>query len=154
MLITFERSDIEQGLIGAALDQLLQISDSPERREELEGKVRFVFGGWSNTNLLPCEIPECRRFFLSLTTEWPFWFHYLPKGTPDVPVALSLLCDIEKTVGDSGVRISFSDGPGLQLACNRLTDGLMLLQGQMGRSKEAQETTLQQIREELVSMGR
>lgn len=154
MLITFERNDVEQGLTGAALDQLLWISDNPELREDLEGQLRFVFGGWTDTSLLPCELPACRRFFAALTADWPFWFHYLPKGGHDIPGALSLLCEVEKVVTDDGVKISFKDMQSLQMACNQLRDGLMLLQGQMGRTKEVQEHTLLQIRQELVCLGR
>lgn len=154
MLITFERGDVEQGLTGAALDQLLSISDDHTLREELEGKLRFAFAGWSNTSHLPCEIPECRRFFSLLTADWPFWFHFLPKGSHDIPSALSLLCDVEKIVGNDGVKVSFKDAKSLQLACNQLRDGLLLLQGQMGRGRDVQERLLEQIRAELVCLGR
>lgn len=149
MQITFERDDVTRCLTGAALDQLLTLSDCHKHRIEQAHGLSFVFAGWGEDGRLPCQIPECRRFFAAVTESWPFWFYFLRKGGADVRLALSLLAPVEVVSRDSGISVTFVDDIALHRTCNQLLNGMAMLHSHLQMGQDEYLDSLDKVQAEI-----
>lgn len=95
LVMEFSRPVVASGLIGDALDRLLQLSDSAEHVRRFGSSMTFVFLGYDHDPRELYEIPECRAFFQQLTREWPYWLHFLEKDADSIGLVLRLLCQVD-----------------------------------------------------------
>lgn len=119
----FSRREVEAGLVGDAVDRLMQLSDEDAIARHLEGRLVLVFDGYDADPRELYEIPEAVRFFRAVTNAWPLWFHFLERRGPSLGVAMRLLVDAR--VAERGpVCRSDLDRDALQAAMMRMFEGM------------------------------
>ncbi len=99
----FSREDVERGLIGQAVDRLMQMSDDDDLSRRMEGAVFLVFEGFDAEPRELYHIESCVRFFRAVTQEWPYWFHFLERERGSLSVAMRMLVDVAHVPDEDGV---------------------------------------------------
>ncbi|MFC0676770.1 hypothetical protein ACFFGH_02735 [Lysobacter korlensis] len=145
----FSRHDVEQGLIGQAVDRLMQMSDDNDLSLRMEGAVFLVFEGYDDDPRELYHIEECVHFFRAVTEEWPYWFHFLERERGSLGIALRLLVDVVNIEGDDGATRA-------AVVAERLDATLLRLFGAMDGLQQRldldEEHTLQASREILKAL--
>ncbi len=119
----FSRREVESGLVGDAVDRLMQLSDDDVIARHLEARLVLVFDGYDDDPRELYEIPEAVRFFRAVTEAWPLWFHFLERRGPSLGVAVRLLVDTR--VAERGALCrSDVDREALQETIMRMFDGM------------------------------
>lgn len=96
--LVFERREVQSGRIGAAVDQLMSLSDSIDSCIAHRSSLRLTFPGYKDDPREIGQIPEIGRFVQSITRQWPYWLHFLAPDVDNLGVLLTL-------VGSTGVRL-------------------------------------------------
>lgn len=99
----FTRDDVERGLIGQAVDRLMQMSDDDDLARRMEGSVFLMFEGYDSEPYELYQIDSCVRFFRAVTQEWPYWFHFLERERGSLGVAMRMLVDVTHVPDEDGV---------------------------------------------------
>lgn len=121
---SFSRREVESGLVGDAVDRLMELSDDDRIAKHLEGRLVLVFDGYDSDPRELYEIPDVVRFFRSVTDAWPLWFHFLERSGASLGVALRLLVDTQVIeLSCNGCR-SDMDRDALHSALVRMFEGL------------------------------
>lgn len=94
-VLPFDRSEIERGSIGSAIDRLFALGDSPLAVRRLVSSAVLGVRGYDDDPRELYEIPECRTFFRSLAYEWGGWLYFLEKYGESIPIFLSFLIDLD-----------------------------------------------------------
>lgn len=128
----FSRREVESGLVGDAVDRLMQLSDDDAIAGHLEGRVALVFEGYDEDPRELYEIAEIVRFFRAVTDAWPLWFHFLERSGASLGVALRLLVDTQVVGRASGTCHADMDRDALQATLMRLFDGMNGLHARLG----------------------
>ena len=92
LVIRIARESVATNDVRPLLDKLARLSATRAEALRWEGKLTFAFDGWDDDPRETAEIPEIRAYFLDVTAEWPFWFHYCEKVGDTVLHVLRLLC--------------------------------------------------------------
>ena len=92
LVIAITRESVVTHDIRPLLDKLLPLADTREAAIAWEGKLTFYFDGWDEDPRETAEIPEIRAYFLNVTAEFPFWFHFVEKVGDTFWHVLRLLC--------------------------------------------------------------
>jgi hypothetical protein len=92
VVIAITRESVDTGDTRPLLEKLSLLSASREAAIKWEGKLTFYFDGWDQDPRETAEIPEIRSFFLDVTAEWPYWFHFCEKVGDTVLHVLRLMC--------------------------------------------------------------
>jgi hypothetical protein len=92
LVIRIARESVATNDVRPLLDKLARLSATRAAALRWEGKLTFAFDGWDDDPRETAEIPEIRAYFLDVTAEWPFWFHYCEKVGDTVLHVLRLLC--------------------------------------------------------------
>ena len=92
LAIAIMRESVVTHDIRPLLDKLLPLAASREAAVAWEGKVTFFFDGWDQDPRETAEIPEIRAYFLDVTAEFPYWFHFVEKVGDTFWHVLRLLC--------------------------------------------------------------
>lgn len=128
IIIEFSKREIDVGQIGDALDRLYSISDNKDFFLKFEGRVDFAFEGYENDPREIYEIPECIKFFRTLSDHWPLWLHFINKKTESFALVLRLLADVEIVASEDGrVGYAFKDPHQLGSVIQKLFDGMNAL---------------------------
>ncbi|MFC6282103.1 MULTISPECIES: hypothetical protein [Polaromonas] len=88
--LTFTRREVESGRIGSAVDRLMALTDTPMACAQNMSRLRLAFSGY---NREPHEIAQIRaiaHFFQAITTQWPYWMHFLSPQADNMATLLSL----------------------------------------------------------------
>ena len=128
----FTREEIQCGLIGQAVDRLMQISDDDDLSRRLEASVFLVVDGYEADSRELYEIPECIRFFRALTQEWPYWFHFLERENGSLVIAMRLLVDVEGVRRANSLERAAIIAEGLDAVLMQLFTGLNGFQERIG----------------------
>lgn len=102
-VLPFDRAEIERGSIGAAIDRLFALGDSPSAVHRLVSSAILQVRGYDDDPRELFEVPECRTFFRSLAYEWGGWLYFLEKHGESIPVFLSFLLDLDVERRGGGV---------------------------------------------------
>lgn len=92
LAIAILRESVVKHDIRPLLDKLLPLAATREAAIAWEGKVTFFFDGWDHDPRETAEIPEIRSYFLDVTAEFPYWFHFVEKIGDTFWHVLRLLC--------------------------------------------------------------
>ncbi|WP_295456245.1 chlororespiratory reduction 6 domain-containing protein [uncultured Thiodictyon sp.] len=92
LAIAIMRESVVTHDIRPLLDKLLPLAATREIAMRWEGKVTFYFDGWDNDPRETAEIPEIRAYFMDVTAEFPYWFHFVEKVGDTFWHVLRLLC--------------------------------------------------------------
>jgi hypothetical protein len=92
LVIAITRDSVMTGNIRPLLDQLVPLAGSRDAAIAWEGKITFYFDGWDRDPRETAEIPEIRSYFLDVTAEFPYWFHFVEKVGDTFWHVLRLLC--------------------------------------------------------------
>ena len=141
----FTREEIECGLIGQAVDRLMQMSDDDDLSRRLEASVFLVIDGYESDSRELYEIPECVRFFRALTNEWPYWFHFLERDNGSLVIAMRLLVEVESVRGSNSLERAAIIAEGLDSALMQLFTGLNGFQERIGLDESHTEAATDQI---------
>lgn len=102
-------SEVLNQQIGRCVDELMHLSDHPERVKRLMCGLIIEVEGLEEDARELHNIPECRRFFKALFTQWPHWMHFLAP-LPDQWRTLALCVLTPESVGvDAGAGSGFTD---------------------------------------------
>ncbi|MCD9046779.1 hypothetical protein [Luteimonas sp. MHLX1A] len=74
---TIHRHDVEARAVDAVVRRLRSLSDDAALVRDLAQSCAFEFAGYSADPRELHEIPEVRAFFGAVTTQWPYWAHFL-----------------------------------------------------------------------------
>lgn len=91
LIIGISRQEVESGNHAVLLDNLLELSQSKELTEQYANRLALMFGGYDDDPRPLAEIPEVVSFLCHLTSQWPYWAHFVEKdfsGTVGVILAL------------------------------------------------------------------
>lgn len=91
------REEVERGLIGAAVDHLMQLTDTPQNCLDHTQRIRFCFLGYDHDPRELHEIHEVVSFFRALNSHWPYWFHFMRPDTDAMALLMTLVSDTEAT---------------------------------------------------------
>lgn len=95
-----ERQWIDNGFTNRAEELLARLIKDRRTIESFAGKMDLVFVGWdADPRELP-EIPEVSTWFRKLTDIFPYWFVFLNRTTPSIPLAINLLLDHQSKIKD------------------------------------------------------
>lgn len=100
--LPFERTDIEAGQTGVALDRLLAISGSPNTVHHLASSVLLQIRGYDNDLRALFKINACQRFFREIAYAWDGWLYFLEKDGGSIPLFLSLLVEFDTQHNPNG----------------------------------------------------
>lgn len=100
--LPFERTDIEAGQTGAALDRLLAISRSPNAAHHLASSVVLQVRGYDDDLRALFKINACQRFFREIAYTWDGWLYFLEKDGGSIPLFLSLLVEFDSQHNPNG----------------------------------------------------
>ena len=144
-VICFSKEEVDRGVIGDALDRLMNFSESKENTLHYGGRMLLEFAGWDQDEREIYEIPECRAFFMALTAEWPFWFHFLMKNEFFFHV-LFMLTTVDKVRKQDGkISTQFFSMIEVDDRCQELDLGMRLLYKEHKLSEEAYAATLADV---------
>lgn len=91
LALVFSRSEVVEGGVGRAVDDLLALIEEDRLRPQLVHGMLFSFEGWDE-DLRPLhQIPECRNYFAALHAQFPYWMHFLVPEPQMWGVLLTLL---------------------------------------------------------------
>ena len=97
LAIAIVRKSVVTGDVRPLLDKLSPLAATREAALRWEGRVTFYFDGWDDDPRETAEIPEIRAYFLDVTAEWPYWFHFIEKVGDTFFHILRLLCPGHRT---------------------------------------------------------
>lgn len=95
-------ADISSGHVGAAVDQIMQLSDTPQGVVRWKDKLIIGIEKSPTETREASEIPELVRYFRHLTLQWPFWAHFAEKDCGTVGAVLRLLIGTERLGRNGG----------------------------------------------------
>jgi hypothetical protein len=75
-VLTIPRACVLDPDPGPVLQELEGMSATAALAERWEGRVTFVFAGWTHDPRITAEIPEIRDYFAALTEAWPYWLYF------------------------------------------------------------------------------
>jgi hypothetical protein len=99
------RREVEAGLVGSAVERLMELSDSPAYVERFEASVILVIEGYEHDPRELWQIPEVCIFMRAVTKQWPYWAWFAMPQAGVPALVLSLLVDTVLVHNDAG-RIS------------------------------------------------
>jgi hypothetical protein len=79
LVIAITRESVDTCDVRPLMEKLERFATTRENAIAREGKITFYFDGWDSDPRETAEIPEIRRYFCGLTTEFPYWFHSIEK---------------------------------------------------------------------------
>ncbi|WP_137917129.1 hypothetical protein [Hydrogenophaga sp. 2FB] len=124
VVIEFSKREVEEGLIGTAVERLMLLSDTPEFADRFMDGITFTFSGYDNDPRPVHQIPECVAYLRNITNAWPFWYHFLEKKGDSIAILMLCLCD-SKVVFQNGSQIGTSiDMAQLSKEMMRMFDGM------------------------------
>jgi len=88
--LIFARRDVEQGKVGAAVDRLMDLSDTPVACARNCSRMRLAFAGYARNPLEIAQIPEIAHYFQAITAQWPYWMHFLSPQADNIATLLNL----------------------------------------------------------------
>jgi hypothetical protein len=146
MVIGITRESVDTGDVRPLLDKLEALASSREEAIAWEGKLTFYFDGWDADPRETAEIPEIRSYFLDVTAEFPYWFHFSEKVDDTFGHVLRLLCrgHIERQAGGL-VGWVFDDLDDLKRQIGLLFGGMNALYGRLGLPEEMHERVSQEV---------
>ncbi|WP_295413875.1 chlororespiratory reduction 6 domain-containing protein [uncultured Thiodictyon sp.] len=128
------------------LDKLLPLAASREIAMRWEGKVTFYFDGWDNDPRETAEIPEIRAYFMDVTAEFPYWFHFVEKVGDTFWHVLRLLCRGHREQTQPGlIGWQFDDHKELFRQINLQFGYMNGLYDQLGLPEEMNQRVSQEI---------
>lgn len=128
IVLQFDRREIEEALIGSAIDRLMSLSDDAAHVRKLANTCQLMMSGYDDDPRELYEIPEVRAFFRRIGYEWCGWLHFLEKYGTSLQVLLSLLVDMRVEHRDDGnVTAGVNDTFQLRHVLTRLFDGMNAL---------------------------
>ncbi|MDN0082438.1 hypothetical protein QU487_06675 [Crenobacter sp. SG2305] len=101
MVLGITREEIESQNISKALSRLMMLSDQQVWTEKFNGGLLFFIAGYDHDRRDLAEIAEVRAYMQRLTSEWPFWIHFLAQHD-QIMLVLRLLCDVEILAQQNG----------------------------------------------------
>lgn len=97
------RNEVEQGLVGSAVERLMEITDCPVNTANFAGRVCTIVDGYDADRRELIEIPEVRTFFQKVDEQWPYFGWFACELSQDVQ---RLLCmTVECTIQRAGSRV-------------------------------------------------
>ncbi len=94
-------ADVSSGRVGPVVDQLMQLSDTPQGVLRWKDKLIIGIDKSLTETRDASEIPELVCYFRQLTLQWPFWSHFVEKECGTMGAVLRLLIGTER-LGRSG----------------------------------------------------
>ena len=88
--LKFTRHEIESGRIGAAVDRLMGLSDTPLVAARNASQLKLAFAGYQHDAKEVAQIPEIAQFFQAVTAHWPYWMHFLSPQADNIATLLNL----------------------------------------------------------------
>ena len=88
--LNFARRDVENGRIGAAVDRLMDLSDTPVACANHLSRMRLAFSGYGRDTLEIAQITEIAHYFKQITTQWPYWLHFLSPQADNIATLINL----------------------------------------------------------------
>ena len=100
--VRITRTDIASGRVGPVVDQLMQLSDSPQGVERWKDKLIIGIEKSPADVRDASEIAEVVHYFRQVTVQWPFWAHFAEKECGTIGAVLRLLIGTERIRKDDG----------------------------------------------------
>lgn len=88
--LTFSRHEVKQGRVGAAIDRLMDLTDTPSACARNLSRMRLAFTGYERYQLEIAQIPEIAHYFQAITAHWPYWMHFLSPQADNIATLLNL----------------------------------------------------------------
>lgn len=131
---------------GPVLQELEGMSATAALAERWEGRVTFVFAGWTHDPRITAEIPEIRDYFAALTEAWPYWLYFGEKVGDTLPYVLRLLCrgQVER-FAQGGIGWRFDDLDEVRRQLLRLFLGMDALRNRLGLPAAMYERISQEV---------
>lgn len=114
----FSRKEIDRGLVGAAVDRLMSLSDTTSAVLHERSSLRLSFPDYLHDSRPLGDIQKIGNFIRKITTHWPYWLHFLAPEPDNLAVFLTLIAKTqhEPAVGDKvRARLSIHTERKLQL---------------------------------------
>lgn len=90
------QADIASARVGAAVDQLMQLSDTASGVQRWKDKLIIGIEKSALETRDASEIPEVVHYFREITRQWPFWAHFAEKEHGTMGAVLRLLIGSER----------------------------------------------------------
>lgn len=146
LAIAIMRESVVKHDIRPLLDKLLPLAATREAAIAWEGKVTFFFDGWDQDPRETAEIPAIRAYFLDVTAEFPYWFHFVEKVGDTFWHVLRLLCRGHREQTRPGmIGWQFDDHEELFRQIHLLLGHMNGLHDQLGLPAEMNERIAQEI---------
>ena len=146
LVIAITRESVDACDVRPLMEKLERFAAMREAAIAWEGKLKFYFEGWDSDPRETAEIPEIRRYFRDLSTEFPYWFHYIEKVRDTFGHVLRLLCRGPIVRREGGfVGWVFDDMGDLQHEIGLLFGGMNALYGRLALPEEMNERVSQEV---------
>ncbi len=146
LVLAISREWVVSGDLRSLMETLEPLAATREAAIAWEGTLIFYFEGWDSDPRETAEIPEIRRYFLDITAEFPYWFHYIEKTGDTFGHVLRLLCrgHVERLEGGL-VGWVFDDMDDLKRQIGLLFGGMNALYGRLALPEEMNERVSQEV---------
>jgi hypothetical protein len=148
--LTFTHQEVRSGRVGAAVDRLMDLTDTPQACAQNMSRFRLAFSGYSTSPHELAQIPDVASFFQKVTEQWPYWLHFLSPQPENMATLLNLTftpinVDVKGDLVRSRIEISESSIANFQTMGRATTH----LHNAMGAPKQITQTMGAQLRHAL-----
>lgn len=127
-VLCLTRGEVEAGLVGSAVERLMELTDNPELVTRYEARLLLVIEGYEDDPRELWQVPEACRFIRQVTEQWPYWTWFaMPEG--GVPsLVMCLLVDTAPIRRSAGEVVGMAIDPAeLDAMYERLHEACRLL---------------------------
>ena len=147
VVLQISRQEIESCNYTSSLERLMVMTDSRENTLRYREALILQITGYDADPRELAEILEVRKFFASLTNEWPNWFWFLTREQGMVSLVMSLLCKVKVHRNGGAYGIEFIDSDELsQQVGDLLERGLVLMQSHDIDPSDAEASAISAVR--------
>lgn len=108
--VRITRADVASGSTASLVCQLMQLSDTREAVQRWKDKLIIGIEKAPTETRDASEIAEVVHYFRQLTSQWPFWSHYVEKECGTMGAVLRLLIGTERLrKGDAAETVLLTD---------------------------------------------
>lgn len=102
IVIVITRDQVEAGMVGWAVDQLMTLSESAANVRRFASRLHVRFSGYDEDPRSLRSIPEVVRYFRAVHAQWPYWAHYIAKEREDYSLLVQMLTNAEELLLPGG----------------------------------------------------
>jgi hypothetical protein len=146
------RSEVDTWQVEDVVRQLNELSSTPKATRRYQDSIVVKFAGYDSDRRQLHHIPEVVRFMWTVSSNWPYFFHYLHKSSDAFKPVLLLLLTKEVPTEEGPTLQTAGDPEHMEHVFNALFEGMNTLYKTHGFPDSLNRTMTNKVTEVLAKV--